>query len=100
MPSDARHLGTMLLEEGLLSREQLDQAIETQQTSGVPLGRVLVEEGFVLEADLVRTLATQIGIEYVDLSEEQIDPAAVATVPEYLQDRYTVLPLEIGRAHV
>jgi type IV pilus assembly protein PilB len=99
VPSDARHLGTMLLEEGLLSREQLDQAIETQQTSGVPLGRVLVEEGFVLEADLVRTLATQIGIEYVDLSEEQIDPAAVATVPEYLQDRYTVLPLgyEDGR---
>ena len=99
MPSDARHLGTMLLEEGLLSREQLDRAVETQIASGIPLGRVLVEEGFVVESDLVRTLARQIGIEYVDLSEVQIDPAAVATVPEYLQDRYTVLPIgyEDGR---
>ena len=93
MTSDARHLGTMLIEEGLLTKDQLDQAISSQEDSGLPLGRVLVEEGLVQEADLVKTLAKQIGIEYVDLSEEPVDPAAVAAIPEYLQDRYTALPI-------
>ncbi len=93
MTSDARHLGSMLLEEGLLTNEQLDQAINAQAESGLPLGRVLLEEGLVKEADLVKTLARQIGIDYVDLNEVTIDPAAVAAVPEYLQERYTALPI-------
>ena len=93
MTSDARHLGTMLIEEGVLTKEQLDQAIGSQEASGLPLGRVLVEEGLVQESDLVKTLAKQIGIEYVDLSEEPVDPAAVAAIPEYILDRYTCLPL-------
>jgi type IV pilus assembly protein PilB len=91
--SDARHLGTMLIEEGVLTKEQLDQAIHAQQVSGLPLGRVLVEEGLIQESDLVKTLARQIGIEYVDLTEEPIDPAAVAAIPEYVLDRYTCLPV-------
>ncbi len=93
MTSDARHLGTMLLEEGLLTRDQLDHAVAVQARSGTPLGRVLVDEGLVAEAELVKALARQIGIEYVDLAEVTIDPSAVALVPDYLADRYTVIPI-------
>ncbi len=93
MTSDARHLGTMLLEEGLLTREQLDRAVAVQAETGTPLGRVLVDEGLVPEAELVKALARQIGIEYVDLTEITIDPAAAALVPEYLAQRYTVIPI-------
>ncbi len=93
MTSDARHLGTMLLEEGLLTREQLDRAVAVQAETGTPLGRVLVDEGLVPEAELVKALARQIGIEYVDLTEISIDPAAAALVPEYLAQRYTVIPI-------
>ncbi len=93
MTSDARHLGTMLLEEGLITRNQLDHAVEVQGRSGTPLGRVLVDEGLVAEAELVKALARQIGIEYVDLAEASIDPSAAALVPDYLADRYTVIPI-------
>ncbi len=93
MTSDARHLGTMLLEEGLITRNQLDHAVEVQGRSGTPLGRVLVDEGLVAEAELVKALARQIGIEYVDLAEANIDPSAAALVPDYLADRYTVIPI-------
>jgi type IV pilus assembly protein PilB len=93
LTGDARHLGTMLLEEGMISSKDLEVAVAKQRTSGLPLGKILVEEGLVKEADLVRTLARQIGIEYVDLSETSIDPAAVALVPEYLLSRYLVLPI-------
>jgi type IV pilus assembly protein PilB len=83
----------MLLEEGLLTREQLDQAVSMQTESGLPLGRVLVDKGLIEEAELVKILARQIGLEYVDLSEVQIDPAAAALVPDYLADRYSAVPI-------
>jgi type IV pilus assembly protein PilB len=91
--SDARHLGTMLLTEGLLSREQLDHAVALQTESGLPLGRVLVDEGMIEEAALVQVLARQIGMEYVDLADVQIDAAAAALVPDYLAERYSAVPV-------
>ena len=91
--SDAPHLGTMLLEEGLLTREQLDQAVSVQSESGAPLGRVLVDEGLIDEAELVKALARQIGLEYVDLAEITIDPAASALVPDFLAERYSAVPV-------
>ncbi|MBT8197318.1 MAG: Flp pilus assembly complex ATPase component TadA, partial [Acidimicrobiia bacterium] len=93
MTSDARHLGSLLLDEGLVTEDQLDKAMAAQEESGLPLGKVLVDEGLVAETDLVRTLARQIGIEFVDLDEQNVDPAASALVPDYLQVRFTALPI-------
>jgi type IV pilus assembly protein PilB len=91
--TEARHLGTMLLQEGLLSRADLDRATELQLESGLPLGRILVEESFVKETDLVKTLARHIGLEFVNLDEVSIDPSATALVPEALARRYAALPI-------
>ncbi len=93
MTTEARHLGTMLLQEGLLSRADLDRATEVQTETGMPLGRILVEEGFVKETDLVKTLARHIGLEFVSLDEVSIDPSATALVPEALARRYAAIPI-------
>ena len=93
MTTEARHLGTMLLQEGLLSRADLDRATEIQGETGMPLGRILVEEGFVKETDLVKTLARHIGLEFVALDEVTIDPSATALVPEALARRYAAIPI-------
>ncbi|NNK91882.1 MAG: hypothetical protein HKO87_05565, partial [Acidimicrobiia bacterium] len=47
MTSDARHLGSLLLDEGLVTEDQLDKAMAAQEESGLPLGKVLVDEGLV-----------------------------------------------------
>jgi type IV pilus assembly protein PilB len=83
----------MLLQEGLLSRADLDRATEIQHESGLPLGRVLVEESFVKETDLVKTLARHIGLEFVSLDEISVDPSATALVPEALARRYAAIPI-------
>lgn len=93
MTTEARHLGTMLLQEGLLSRADLDRATEIQGETGLPLGRILVEERFVKETDLVKTLARHIGLEFVSLDEITIDPSATALVPEALARRYAAIPI-------
>ena len=51
-----KSLGRMLLEEGLLTQEQLDKALETQKQSGEPLGKVLVRLGWIEERDILRAL--------------------------------------------
>ena len=92
--AEATQLGTLLLERRLLTREQLDVALEEQARTRKSLGRVLIDQGTVAEHDLVSTLAAQIGLEYVDLAEVQVDPTAVATVPATLARRYQALPIQ------
>ena len=87
------HLGTVLLEEGLITEAVLNQAIELTKEKDHPLGRVLVDEGFLPESDLVRALARHIGIEFVDLAEVTVDPAAASLVPDGLARRYAALPI-------
>ncbi|MFQ5947947.1 MAG: type II secretion system protein GspE, partial [Acidimicrobiia bacterium] len=93
MAADAQHLGSMLLEAGLLTREELERAGALQADSGLPLSRVLIDEGIIEESQLVQALARQIGIEYVSLADESVDPAAAALVPESLAIRYAALPI-------
>ena len=69
MPAETEHIGSLLLEEGLLTRRDLERAAAVQAESGLPLTRVLVEEHIVAEGDIVRVLARHSGLEYVNLAE-------------------------------
>ena len=60
-------LGDMLVQQELVTGEQLKLALEEQKRSGRKLGRVLVESGYVTEEGISRGLARQIGADFVDL---------------------------------
>ena len=75
-------LGEILVDEGLVTRDQLDEALKVRAERNQLLGKVLVELGLVREADLVAALAKQIGLRFVDLSDIMIDSSAAAMVPE------------------
>lgn len=84
MTRDSGTLGGLLIEEGLLTQDALEKGLSMAAETSRPLGRVLVEEGIVGEADLVRTLAKHIGVEFVELGGLTIDPAAASLIPEFL----------------
>ena len=90
--SDGTPLGSLLLDEGLLTEAQLDAAVAEQARSGKPLGRLLIEQGTISEAELVRTLARQVGLEFVDLNDRTIDGSVAALVTESLARRYQAIP--------
>ena len=90
-----RQLGDILLENGLLTADQLANSQAQQQQEGTSLGRVLVDLGYLSEAQVVSALAAQIGLEYVDLSETTIETGAVALIPGALCRRYTAIPVRI-----
>jgi type IV pilus assembly protein PilB len=89
----SKQLGQILIELGLITPEQLDNALEEHQKTPKALGRVLIDLGMIKEADLVRALAEQVGLEFVDLTDTQIDPASTALLPEALARRYRALPI-------
>lgn len=87
-------LGRLLVQNNLISEEQLDEALSEHDGSGKSLGRVLIERGMLTEGQLTSVLAEQIGIRYVDLNSHQIDPAAATLVDANLARRYTVVPID------
>ncbi|MBN2177007.1 MAG: Flp pilus assembly complex ATPase component TadA [Demequinaceae bacterium] len=95
-----KQLGTILLEDGLLTEDQLMDAIDEQQRSGQSLGRTLVELGLISESQLVRALASQVGMEFVELANFPVDVSAVALVPAAVCRRHNALPIAIDEGVV
>jgi type IV pilus assembly protein PilB len=88
-----KQLGDILLEDGLVTQQQLFDAYDEHQKAGRALGRVLVDRGVLTESQLVAALAQQIGMKFVDLAEYPIDGAALASVPQAVCRRYNALPI-------
>ena len=86
-------LGNLLLERGLVSADQLDEARTEQARTGRPLGRLLLERQALSEADLAKVVADAAGLEYVDLDEHPLDPTATAVISDVMARRYTALPV-------
>jgi type IV pilus assembly protein PilB len=91
--SEGTPLGSLLVETGLITKDQLAEALGIQASTGRPIGRVLIDQGLISESDLVRALAKQVGLEFVDLTERAIDATVASLIPEGLARRYQALPI-------
>lgn len=94
-----KQLGQILVDDGLISPQQLSDAQQVQQETGKSLGRILIDQGHVTERDLVAALAQQIGMDFVDLAEVDVDTTAVTKISDSVAKRYNALPIgyENGR---
>ncbi len=94
----ARKTGEILIAQGSLTQEHLDQALELQKNDPRDLGKILVSLGFVTPADLGRALAERLKLDFVvvaDLTEDEVDPAVLELVSEEQLRKYMALPLRI-----
>jgi type IV pilus assembly protein PilB len=93
-------LGEILLDEGLISEEQLKAGLEKQKREkGLKIGEALVALGAVNEEDVAKAVWQQRKIPYVDLDSYVLDPNVIELVPEKVARAYTALPLfKIGNA--
>ncbi len=81
-PGGQKQIGQMLIERGLLTAEQLNQALETQRQTTQLVGEVLVDLGFVEKQALYEALATQMGIPYLEVSPDTIDVGVATLLPK------------------
>ena len=93
MPAERKRLGEILIARGLVSEEQVQEALALGRTSGLRIGEALVRLGHVTEEDVMQALAEQFGMEYVDLENFQLSPAVLELIPESVAKENVILPL-------
>ncbi|OAN16512.1 MSHA biogenesis protein MshE [Photobacterium jeanii] len=77
-----KRLGDLLVEEQIISQQQLEHALDQQQVSGRKLGDTLISLGFLTEKQMLEFLSRQLDIPLVDLNRANIDIDAVAMLGE------------------
>lgn len=87
-------LGEILLQQKLMSEEQLQFALAEQKRTGRKLGRLFVENGFVTEEQISSALARQLNIPYLNLKQTNIKPTAVRLLSEIQARRFRAIVLD------
>ena len=87
-------LGDLLVQESLITPEQLQDALVAQKTLGRKLGRVFIDNGWVDEIQIAKALARQLRAPYVDMSKRSVRPEVARLLPEVQARRLRALPLE------
>lgn len=93
--AEPKKTGELLIESGIITRQQLEDALEEQKRTGNKLGQVLVERGFVSPVVLGKILQGQLDIPYVHISEGDVDPAALSLLGEEFIKVNHVLPYKL-----
>jgi MSHA biogenesis protein MshE len=87
-------LGDLLVQDALISTEQLEQALAEQRSSGRKLGQVLIDHGWITEAQIAKAVARQLRAPYIDLVHFPIRPELAQTLPEAHARRLHAIVLE------
>lgn len=88
-------LGHVLVERGLVTDAQVEEALARQRERGHRLGECLVDLGHLDRTTLYRILAERAGVEFVDLAQHEPDDSLLALVPEDVARRFQALPVEM-----
>lgn len=92
--STKEQLGQVLVQRGIITPEQLKQALQAQKTQGGLLGEILINLRFTTEEDIAQALAMQHDFPYLPLANYEIDSEALKMVPESLSKKYYILPID------
>lgn len=88
-------LGDLLVQEQIISDDQLQLALQQQRQTGRKLGTTLIDLGFISEVQLLEFLARQLDVPFFDLNNLTIDAAAVPLLPEVQARRYRALAVNL-----
>ena len=89
-------LGEILLQQELLSQDQLKLALEEQKSTGRKLGRIFIDSGYLTEDQIGGALARQLQIPFINLKHFNIKPEVATGLPETLARRFRAIVLEDG----
>ncbi len=93
--SNKKSLGEMLVEENLLTREQLESALALQRQQGGKLNDILIKQGLVKPETLAIMLSIQLNLPLIDLKRHTIQPQALQLIPEDMARKHALIPMDI-----
>ncbi len=91
IPKKKRRIGEILIEDGLLSQAQLEEALAFQKEKGGLIGKILIEKKFVEEESLIGALGKQFKIPYIPLKNYAINPDMAGMLdPDFCHENMVV----------
>jgi hypothetical protein len=89
-----KRLGELLVDEGLITDDQVQEALADQKKTGELLGEVLVRKSYVTERDIARTLATQFSLPYISARRYNVSKEIAELIPDDMLGRYQFVPID------
>jgi len=93
MAEERKLLGRILVENGVLTEEQLKNAVVQQQKNGTMLGETAIELGYATEETVTQALAQQFNLPYIDLNTTEIPDEVIRTIPYNIAKEYSIIPV-------
>jgi type IV pilus assembly protein PilB len=94
-----KRTGEVLVDMGVLTVQQVDQAIAEQRVSHKRIGDIALEKGWVTKATLMEALGRRLGVKYLDLAATRIDPVTSDLISEKDARRYAAVPVSFVDDH-
>lgn len=95
MNGNSSRLGELLLSNNEINPEQLDEALKEQTSSHEKLGSILIKNGYISEADVLKCLSCQTGIRFINLDSMTVSKDAARIISENLARRISAIPVEV-----
>ena len=99
-PQKKIRIGDLLVQNHIITHDQLMSALGEQKKTGKKLGRTLIDQGYVSESDFLNFLSRQLQIPYIDITQYPRDEQVVIKLPESLARRFRVMLLEYNDDNV
>ena len=93
-------LGDLLVGSGAITQTELDKALDIQSETGERLGAILQKHGFITERQLIDTLMSQLGVEFIDLNTYNIPPEMAQILPKGMAKKHMVIPVRASRSDI
>ena len=91
MQINEEQLKKVILDEGLVSKADLEEAFKKAETKKQKIGDILLSDGKISETDLKRTEASVLGIPFIDLNNQKIDFSVLSIIPEPIARNYNIV---------
>ena len=94
-----KQLGEILVERGMITKAQLEEALKIQKEQNILFGEILVNAKYTTEECIVQALTAQYGFPYLPLSNYEIAPDVLSVVPVNICQKYCLIPIDkIGKS--
>ena len=90
-----KRLGEILIDGGVVSQQQLDEALDRQKTLGMKLGEALIHMGYVREDDILLTMKQQLNLPILDINKIVVQNDILKLLPENIARKYEVVPVDV-----
>ena len=93
-------LGDLLISKGLLTAAEFDSCLDESKHTGIRVGEVLIQKGYLTEDQVYRAISEQQGLDFIDLNDSGIDTKIASKVNISILTKYSALPIDEDDVHV